>query len=55
MHEFELIKNKSSPLDFHKTTAPSPSPSSVHPLVIVGVLFALIAIALVILKISKKI
>ena len=52
--EFELIKNKSSPLDYHKTTAPSPSPSSVHPLVIVGVLFALIAIALVILKISKR-
>ena len=25
--EFELIKNKSSPLDYHKTTAPSPSPS----------------------------
>ena len=52
--EFELIKNKSSPLDYHKTTAPSPSPSSVNPLVIVGVLFALIAIALVILKISKR-
>jgi DnaJ-domain-containing protein 1 len=50
--EFELIKKDYIVHD--KTTATSPSPSSVNPLVIVGVLFALIAIALAILKISKR-
>jgi len=48
--EFELIKKHYIVHD--KTTAPSPS--TVNPLVIVGVLFALIAIALAILKISKR-
>ena len=52
--EFELIKNNPSTLDYHKSSDPLTNQPQVHPLVIVGVLFAFIVIALVILKISKK-